>query len=316
MRQQIVPIAIAIMAVAITATGLGDSGPSHTANTSSEKINSSFLKEIVLGSKAQPATYLYSLEMDQKVVISKNTGSNGTNESQEILTKSFGAGALNMTGKAMKMVMATLAVEAGKEENASATSLEMYLLNDTMYIKLDGNWTETKLPGLSRNDIWKQQDKIGQQRESLNGSDITLLGMEDINGTECYKIRVNPDMKSYTAVMEEQVGTKTILPYMNISALFNNTSISYISWISKSGYLLLRTEISTKMNLSPEILGQTGKRAGNFWMHIETSYSMQFSGFDRSFEIALPEDARKATILQVFGPGNSTKNSTRVVSLK
>lgn len=313
MKQLIVPLAIAIMAVAFTVTCLGDSGSPQTANASIEKINSSFLKEIVLSSKVQPATYLFTLEMDQKIVISNNSGSNGTKEPQEILTKSLGAGALNLTGKAMKMVMATLAVEADKEENASATSLEMYLLNDTMYMKIDGNWTETKLPGLSLKDIWKQQDKIGQQQESLNGSDITLLGMENIDGTECYKIRVTPDMKSYTAVMKEQLGTTTILPYMNISALFNDTSISYISWISKNGYLPLRTEISTNMNFSPEILGQTVKKAGNFVMHIETSYSMRFSGFDRVVKIVLPEDARKATILQVFGPGNSTKNSTRVV---
>lgn len=313
MKQLIVPLLAVIFAVAFTATCLGDSGSPQTANASIEKINSSFLKEIVLGSKVQPATYLFTLEMDQKIVISNNSVSNGTKESQEILTKSFGAGALNMTGKAMKMVMATLAVEAGNEENASATSLEMYLLNDSMFMKIDGNWTETKLSGLSLKDIWKQQDKIGQQRESLNGSDITLLGMEHINGTECYKIRVIPDMESYTAVMKEQIGTTKVLPYMNISDLFNNSSISYVSWISKEGHLPLRTAITTNMTFSPMILGQTVKKAGNFGMHIETSYSMAFSGFDRRVKIAMPEDARKATILQVFGPGNSTKNSTRAV---
>lgn len=313
MKQLIVPLAIAIMAVAFTVTCLGDSGSPQTANASIEKINSSFLKEIVLSSKVQPATYLFTLEMDQKIVISNNSGSNGTKEPQEILTKSLGAGALNLTGKAMKMVMATLAVEADKEENASATSLEMYLLNDSMFMKIDGNWTETKLPGLSLKDIWKQQDKIGQQRESLNGSNISLLGIENIDGTECYKIKVTPDMKSYTAVIKEQLGTTTVLPYMNISALFNNTSISYISWISKEEHLPLRTAITTNMTFSPEVLGQTVKKAGNFVMHIETSYAMRFSGFDRVVKIVLPEDARKATILQVFGPGNSTKNSTRVV---
>lgn len=313
MKQLIVPLAIVIMAVAFMVTCLGDSGSPQTANASIEKINSSFLKEIILGSKVQTEAYLFTLEMDQKIVISNNSGSNGTKKPQEILTKSFGAGALNMTGKAMKMVMVTLAVEAGKEENASATSLEMYLLNDTMYMKIDGNWTETKLPGISLNDIWKQQDKIGQQQESLNGSDITLLGMENIDGTECYKIRVIPDMKSYTDVMKDQMGSTTILPYINISALFNDTSISYISWISKEKHLPLRTEITTNMSFSPEILGQTTKKAGNFGMNVETSYTMQFGGFDRGFKIVLPEGARKSTTLQVFVPGNSTENSTRVV---
>ncbi len=152
----ILPLYAALLVVAITATGLGDMGSFNTAIASSEKINSTFLKEIVLGSEIQPTTYLFTLEMNQKMVISNSSGSNGTKESQEILTKSIGAGALNLTGKAMKMVMASLAMAVGQEENTSATSMEMYLLNDTMYMKIDGNWTQTKLMGLSLKDIWKQ----------------------------------------------------------------------------------------------------------------------------------------------------------------
>ena len=56
------------------------------------------------------------------MVISNSSDSNGTNRSQEILTKSFEGGSRNLTDKAMKMVMATLAVAAGQEENTSATS--------------------------------------------------------------------------------------------------------------------------------------------------------------------------------------------------
>ena len=313
MKLSIIPLAAALLVVAFTAMCMGDSGSPHAANASSEKINSSLLKEIVLGSESQLTTYLFTLEMDQKMVISNKSDSNSTKQSQEILTKSFGAGALNLTAKSMKMVMATLANAAGQEENTSATSMEMYLLNDTMYMKIDRNWTKTQLLGLSTKDIWKQQDKMGQQRESLNGSNITLLGMEKIDGTECYKVKVIPDMKSYTTIMKEQLGTTMILPYLNISALFNNTSISYVSWISKEEHLPLKTEITTNMTLRPEILGLPTKKAGNFEMHIETSYAMQFSGFDRSVKIALPEDARKAVTLQAFVSGNSTKNTTIVV---
>lgn len=316
MKLLIIPLAAALLVFALTATCLGDSGSPQTVNASSGKMDSSLLKEIVLGSNVQPDAYLFTLEMNQKMIISNISDSNGTKESQEILTKSNGAGALNLTGKAMKMVMATLAVETGHEENTSATSMEMYLLNDTMYMKVDGNWTETKIPGLSMKDVWRQQDKMGQQQESLNGSNITLLGMEKIGGTECYKVEVIPDMKSYTAVAKEQLGTTTILPYLNISALFDNTSISYVSWISKDGHLPLRTEIATNMTLRPEILGLPAKKAGILEMHIETSYAMQFNGFDRRIKIALPENARKAVTFQAFVSGNSTQNSTRVVQPK
>jgi hypothetical protein len=114
--------------------------------------------------------------------------------------------------------------------------------NNTLCMKIDGNWTKTKLLGLSLKDIWKQQDNMRQQSESLNGSNITLLGTEKVDGTECFKVKVIPDIKSYAAVEKEQLGSITILPYLNISSLFNDTSISYISWISKDKHILLKTE--------------------------------------------------------------------------
>jgi hypothetical protein len=99
---------------------LGDSGSSQTANASSEKMNSSLFSRRLFGLKGPANNLFVHLEMDQKMVISNSSDSNGTNRSQEILTKSFEAGSLNLTDKAMKMVMATLAVEAGHEENTSA----------------------------------------------------------------------------------------------------------------------------------------------------------------------------------------------------
>ena len=45
-----------------------------------------------------------------------------------------------------------------------------------------------------------------QQRESLNGSNIMLLGMEKIDGTECYKVRVIPDMKVVYYSYEGAIG--------------------------------------------------------------------------------------------------------------
>lgn len=295
--------------VALTPTGLGDVGSSQTVNTSSETLNSTMLKEIVLGSSVQPQTYLFTLEMSQKTVIingSQSNESNATKESQEISTKSFGVGALNLTARAMKMVMATLAAEKGQEENGSAISVEMYLLNDTMYMKIDGNWTKTKFSEMSLKDIWKQQDKIGQQRDSINASNITLLGTEKVNGIECFKVKAIPDMKSYVTLEKEQLGSMEALPSLNISNLLNDTAISYISWISKDKHILLKTEIATNMTFDPESLGLPVKKPGELRMDIETSYNMLFSGFDKNINIVIPSDSKKAVAL----PGlldNSTK---------
>jgi hypothetical protein len=55
--------------------------------------------------------------MSQKMVIVNDSKSKGAKEAQEISTRSLGFGALILTAKAIKMVMATLAIVAGQEEN-------------------------------------------------------------------------------------------------------------------------------------------------------------------------------------------------------
>ncbi len=314
MRLGIIILAATFAIVASTAMGQGNYS---TANES--EINSSTLKDIILGSTIQPETYLFTLDMDQRIEIINVTESNKT-ESQVLSTRSFGVAALNLSAEAMKIVLASLTIPAGQEENASAMATEMYLLNDTVYVKVDGNWTKIILVGSSIENLWSQENEIEQQREQLNSSNITLLGYEKVNGIDCYKIKVVPDLKAYTALQEgynagiqgSQVGS-SMASYLNLSNLFNNTSISEISWISKDKRLPVKTEVSMNMTLSPMDLGLPSKKAGSFDMRINTSETVVFSSFNRSINITLPEDAKMAmafpSSLLILG-NSSSMNST------
>ena len=113
-------------------------------------------------------------------------------------------------------------------------------------------------------------------------------------------------MRSYDAVEKEQWGSITILPYLNISSLVNDTSIFHISWISKYRHILLKTEIATIMTFRSETMGLPAKKASKCETLIETSYVIQFSGFDKRVKSS-SLNARNAATFQVFSD-NSTKN--------
>lgn len=294
MKLWIIPLAAILITGVASVTGQEGSNSSKVVNESSV-INSSALKELILDSQIQPKTYLFTLDVDQRLEIVNVTSPNET-ESQVISTRSIGAAALNSTAKAMKIVLASISMQEGQEENASTMATDMYLLNDTLYMKVDGNWTRITLVGLSLESLWEQENEIERQREELNNSNITFLGYENVNGIDCYKIQVIPDMKAYAALKENQMGSSlsSTIASLNLSALFNNASISEISWISRETLLPAKTEISMNMTLTPVTLGLPEKKAGRLEMRIDTLETIAFSGFNRSIDIALPEEAKGA----------------------
>jgi hypothetical protein len=300
MKPSIVLLSAVIMMVAVS---MAQENPSAASGS---EINSSVLKAILLSSETRPETYVFTLDMDQRIEITNITQTNKT-ESQAISSRSFGVAALNLTARAMRIAMAGLSVQEGQEENASATASDIYMLNDTLYTKVDGNWTKITLAGLSLASLWKQENEIGQQMEELNNSMVAFLGYENVNGFDCYKIKVVPDLKAYLALPENQLGT-SVAGALNLSALFNETKISEISWISRNTLLPVRTAVLVNMTVSPEELGLPQTKAGLIEMRIDTAETMEFGGFNRSINIALPDAARMATAFPL--PISALENST------
>ncbi|MFB3765402.1 MAG: hypothetical protein ACE14P_09165 [Methanotrichaceae archaeon] len=314
MRLGIILLTAILMAIAVTANAQENLSIANA-------LNSSALKEIILSSTIKPETYILTLDMNQKIEITNVTETNKT-DSQSISTRSFGVAALNLSAMAMKTALVTLAMPEGQEENASVLATEIYLMNDTMYMKVDGNWTRIMLAGPSLKTLWKQENEIERQREELNNSTITLLGYENISGIDCYKMKVIPNLKAYSAIEEGyNIGVQGSLAdspatsNLNLSILFNNTDISEIVWIAKDTLLPVKIDISMNMALSPEQLGIPPNEAGDLKMAINTSEIATFSGFNRSISIVLPEDARNAAAFpsSIFILGNSSSmNSTDI----
>jgi len=78
--------------------------------------------------------------------------------------------------------------------------MEMYLVNNTLYLKmglgipqLPVQWTKREMP----DEFWASQNQLGLQMELLNISEVELLEDEKVNGVDCYVLKIEPDMNKF-----------------------------------------------------------------------------------------------------------------------
>jgi len=260
----------------------------QTNNTTFDELMASTLRSLVVDSSANLGSYRFTMEMEQKIDMVNLS----TNDIQKLYTRSFGYGTANMTDKALKLSLASLSYAKGDEENISAIAIEEYLINDTIYLKVDGNWTVMKMPGVA--DSWSAQNTMTQQLKMFNQSRLTLIGSENVEGEDCYKVQAEIDMD----MMANQLSTEvtSIIPMQNInySELFRNMGLDVYYWITKDTHLLKKTDVTESFIVTPQSLGLPGNDSKNQEMRIESVVSMLFEGFNESVFVKLPAEAMNA----------------------
>lgn len=275
----------------------------QTNHASLDDLTASALQSLVLDSSARLESYRFSMDMEQKIdLVNLSSG-----DAQKLYTRSFGYGLANTTARSLKLSMASLTYVEGDEDNTSVMALEEYLINDTIYLKVDGNWTTMMMPGLTY--AWSQQNTMAQELEMFNQSRITLIGSEMVGGQDCYKVKAEMD----TSTMEDQISgmVPSIVPMqtMNYSELFRNMSLEVHYWISKDTRHLKKADIVETFMLTPKYLGLPANESME--MRINADISMLFEGFNESINIKLPAEARKA---QTFPMGlSASTEAVRVV---
>ncbi len=257
-------------------------------NITSEELNASELQALVANSSAKLESYRFTMEMEQSIDLVNLT----SDETQKLSTRTFGFGSANVTDRAMKMVLASLTVPEGDDKNVTATAMEEYLLNDTIYLKMDGNWTVLRLPGVA--EAWSQQNTMNQQVDMLNHSNLTLSGSEIVDGQDCYKLLLDIDTASFADQLAKQTGSYLSMQPMNFSSLFSNMTLQAYYWITKDTHLLKKTEISESFIINPKSLGLPVDESENLEMNVDTTITLLFSGFNQRINIELPAEAALA----------------------
>lgn len=263
-----------------------------------DDLNTSDLKALLVNSSVNLESYRFLLDMDQTTELVNLSDS--ANESQKLVSRSIGVGAVNMTDRALKLVMAVVILPIGDERNATAMGIDEYLINDTLYLRLDGNWTRMTLP--FSEDMWSQRNTLEQQVELINASNITLLGIEEVDGVDCYKIKADIDTASFAAQLSQ---TDSYLPMqpLNLSSLFNNATLEAYYWIVVETHLLKKSDVNESLIFRPQDIGLPPKGPENQEMRVNAYITIEFDGYNERIKIDLPTEARGAEAL----PLNTTQ---------
>jgi hypothetical protein len=278
------PILLALALLLCSFAALG-----QTNNTSFDELMTSALQSLVVDSSARLESYRFSLEMEQKIDLVNLT----SGDVQPLNTRSFGYGMANMTDHALKLSMASLTYAKGDEGNTSVIALEEYLINDTLYLKVDGNWTIMKMPGVA--DAWSAQNTMTQQLEMFNQSRLSLIGSEMVEGADCYNVRAEMDMSTVANLLAGEVPSLVPMPGMNYTELFRNMRMDVNYWITKDTHLLKKTDVTEVFTMTPQSLGLPANESGALEMRINAKVSMLFEGFNESVNIKLPAEAKNAS---------------------
>jgi hypothetical protein len=267
---------------------------------------STILRELVVASSDDLKSYTFSMEMEQD----KTLENLSSGQSQQVQTRSIGFGLVNVTDQALKLVMATLTFIPGDEGNSTASALEEYLQNDTIYMKMDGNWTAMELSGLG--DAWSQQNSLDQQIDMLNQSRLTLVGSEMVGDEDCYKVRAEIDIASYADPLSQEVAS--IVPFipLNFSDILRNMTMEVHYWISKESQLLKRADVFETLYMTPQSLGLQSSEEENMAVRMSSTTSVVFDGFNESVNIVLPPEASAA---QLFNMSSYPESEAVAVSL-
>jgi hypothetical protein len=279
--RSIIPVFLALLLASSGALGQSNS-------TSFDDHLTAALRSLVADSSANQTSYRFFMEMQQKIDLVNLT----TDGVQKIYTHSFGFGSANVTERALKMSLTSLTYDEADAENASVMAIDEYLINDTIYMKLDGNWTALKMPSVS--EAWASQSTMAQQLEMINQSRLTLIGSEMVDGQDCYKVRADMDLGSMAGELSSEATSLVPMQGMNYSEIFSNMSLGIYYWISKDSHLLKKTDIVETFLMTPDSFGVPADQSEAQEMRITAEVSMLFQGYNENIAIKLPPEAEAA----------------------
>ena len=261
-----------------------------------KKMSVADIKADVLANAEETDTYKFDMDVTMKMLLS-----NETNDT-EMTTISNGRGVLDVADKRMKLYMNTSMEtnETTEVPEPMEMEMEMYLINTTMYTKMDlgipglpPQWTKMEMPE-GYEELWASQNQLEQQMELLDISEVELLADEELNGVDCYVLKIVPDMEKFwnstiAAVMDRS--TQGLAPGIDLQKILK--SMSTKEWIAKDTMYPMKTQMAVRLVVSSEDLAipDTVER---FTMTADEKVEMLFYDYNQPVSIELPEAAEAA----------------------
>ena len=256
------------------------------------KITAEQIKEEMIEATGDVKTCQFDMFMTTDMTITNETG-----EVANMTMTYDGIGVVDSENKAMKMEMN---MSMGIPEGPFGMEMEMYLINNTSYMKMSGipgvpvMWMKQEIPELE--EYWAAQNQVEQQREIMNASEVELLGEEKVDGIDCYILSITPDMEKYWETMMKGPGMSGMMDISNVSSdMFKEMSIK--DWIAKDTYFPMKTEMQMKMVMvmtEENIPVPEAEEPFEITMDMDIDIDILFYDYNEPVSIELPEEAESA----------------------
>ena len=274
-------------------------------STPPERLNVDELKAMILASAEEVDTYKFDMDVTMKMLMSNET------DETEMTTISNGRGVVDIVDKKMKMNMNTCLEMLDTTEVPRTMEMEMYLVNNTMYMKdlgipeLPAQWTKIEMPEGSE-ESWESQDQLKQQMELLTISELELLEDEKVNGVDCYVLNIVPDTEKFWETTMAKVmarSTQDLAPGIDLQKILK--SMSTKEWIAKDTNFLMKTQMAVHLVVNSEDL-DIPDMVEKFTMTADEEIEMRFYDYNTPVSIELPEAAESASGLPLIPMLNQT----------
>jgi len=143
----------------------------------------------------------------------------------------------------------------GNESPITDTTTESYLIDDVMYTKsysaeTTTTWTKQKLT----EESWDTFNQMAQEMNMLGSAPVELLGSEQLDGIDCYVLRVTPEMGTmYQTIMQNLSGVgKWISKIFNFEEMIQNASMTML--VAKDTFFVMKDEMKMTLVMNEETM--------------------------------------------------------------
>ncbi len=295
MSKRVVRIALPLILAAILAALSFSGCGGKPAGAPAEQELPQILSDSLLASQ-NAGSYTYSQDMS---IAFETTG--GSNPSQATATLQSN-GAADLTANNMKMDLAVsvnrISTSNQSENMAMNASAEMYMMADTLYIKTDMPGTSEQWFKTPLTDQVKQAyelDIVNQQFAPLEtATRIEYVKTETVDGSDCYVLKIVPDMAGMKDWLNQQVITSELFDWGNVENLEDIfKELAYNTWIAKDTKLIIKMNINMNLETTPTQLGVAASEFDKMTMDVEIN--MLMNDYNQPVSIVLPNEAENAT---------------------
>ena len=216
----------------------------------------------------------------------------------DILT---GTGILDEVNQEMKteMEIKTLYLfPEGDPEGGGTIDMEV-----EQYFVPKGIYTKTTRPGQftswTKEDMerdWEEMSPMKQEMELLTSGQVELLGSEEINGTDCYLLKVVPSIEKLWEVMDKlEMGNNIAKEKVDPQEMIK--SVLLRMWIAKDSFFLMKDKVKMRMVVRPEDVKLPLEEEEKFEMVVDDKTSSTYHNYNQPISIELPPEAEEERLV-------------------